>query len=170
MGHATPAQIYKNLMTVVNTDGDHRTHQLLPANSGFGELHCHEGAPRHPSSIGWTRLENIHGSFGSRLAQQIVRRNVNYDIEYGFQLPRRADSLEARPVTRTQGYLSIPQRMQPDHSHQLTIFVSMNKDISFGVGAQVLGLSLSSASARIQRRLIFTWVFIDVRECYGSWR
>ena len=28
----------------------------------------------------------------------------------------------------------MPRRMQPDHSHQLTLFVSTNQDVSFGVG------------------------------------
>jgi hypothetical protein len=67
----------------LNANGEHLTHELLPANFRFGELHRHEGATGQPSSIGWTRLEKTHRSFGSRLAQQIVR-HVSYDTEYGF--------------------------------------------------------------------------------------
>jgi len=88
---------------------------------------------RQPSSIGWTRPEKTHRSFGSRLAQQIVRY-VSYDTEYGFQLPYRTDAPAAIPVIRTQGYPSMPRRMQPDHPHQLTLFVSTIHDESFGVG------------------------------------
>jgi hypothetical protein len=80
------------------------------------------------------RPEKAHRSFGSRLAQQIVR-HVSYDIEYGFQLPYRTDAPAANPVIRTQGYSSMPRRMSPDDSHQLTLFVSTIQNISFGVGA-----------------------------------
>jgi hypothetical protein len=124
----------KFAMRALSAEGDHPTHQLLPANFRFGELHHQEGATGQPSSIGWTRLEKTHRSFGSRLAQQIVR-HVSYDTEYGFQLPHRADPITASPVIRTQGYSSMPRRMQPDHSHQLTLFVSTNQNVSFGVGA-----------------------------------
>lgn len=98
----------------LNADGDHPTHQLLPANFRFGELHRHEGAVGQPSSIGWMRPEKTHRSFGSRLAQQIAR-HVSYDTEYGFELPCKVDSLATSPVVRTQGYSRMPQRMQPDH-------------------------------------------------------
>jgi hypothetical protein len=124
----------KFALRALGAERDHPTHQLLPANFRFGGLHRHEGATGQPSSIGWTRPEKAHRSFGSRLVQQIVK-HVSYDIEYGFQLPRRADSLSAGPVIRTQGYSTIPQRMQPDHSHQLTLFVRTEEDISLGVGA-----------------------------------
>ena len=76
----------KFALRALSANGDHPTHQLLPANFRFGELHRHEGATGQPSSIGWTRPEKTHRSFGSRLAQQIVR-HVSYDTEYGFQLP-----------------------------------------------------------------------------------
>lgn len=121
-------------MRALNANGDHPTHQLLPANFRVGELHRHEGATGQPSSIGWTRPEKTHRSFGSRLAQQIAR-HVSYDTEYGFQLSHRAESLTASPVIRTRGYSGMPRRMQPDHSHQLILFVSANQDISFGAGA-----------------------------------
>ena len=123
----------KFAMRALNANGGHPTHQLLPANFRFGELHRHEGATGQPSSIGWTRPEKTHRSFGSRLAQQIVR-HVSYDTEYGFQLPYRTDAPAATPVIRTQGYSSMPRRMQPDHSHQLTLFVSTIHDVSFGAG------------------------------------
>lgn len=124
----------KVAMRALNADGDHPTHQLLPTNFRFGELHRHEGATGQPSSIRWTRPEKTHRSFGSRLAQQIVR-HVSYDTEYGFQLPHRADPFTTDPVIRIQDCSSMPRRMQPDHSHQLTLFISTNEDVSFGVGA-----------------------------------
>jgi hypothetical protein len=122
----------KFALRALSANGDHPTHQLLPANFRFGELHRHEGATGQPSSIGWMRPEKAHRSFGSRLAQQIVR-HVSYDIEYGFQLPYRTDAPAAIPVIRTQGYSSMPRRMSPDDSHQLTLFVSTIQDVSFGV-------------------------------------
>lgn len=61
-------------------------------------------------------------------------RHVSYDPEYGFELPRKVDSLAASPVIRTQGYSRVPERMQPDHPQQLTLFVSTAKDVSFGLG------------------------------------
>ena len=101
--------------------------------SAFGELHRHEGATGQPSSIGWTRPEKTHRSFGSRLAQQIAR-HVSYDTEYGFELPRKTDSPTKNPVIRTQGYSCMPQRMQPENPQQLTLFVSTAKDTNTGVG------------------------------------
>jgi hypothetical protein len=35
----------------LTADGDHPTHQLLPANFRLGELYRHEGATGQPSSI-----------------------------------------------------------------------------------------------------------------------
>lgn len=64
----------------LNADGDHPTHRLLPANFRFSELHRHEGATGQPSSVGWTRPEKTHRSFGSRLSQQVAR-HVSYDTE-----------------------------------------------------------------------------------------
>jgi hypothetical protein len=84
----------------LNANRDHPMHQLLPANFRFGELYRYKGATGQLSSIGWTRPEKTHRSFGSRLAQQIVR-HVSYDTKYGFQLPHRADSITASPVIRT---------------------------------------------------------------------
>lgn len=117
----------------LNANGDHPTHQLLPANFRLGELYRHEGATGQPSSIGWMRAEKTHRSFGSRLAQQVAR-HVSYDTEYGFELPRKVDSPTTSPVIRTQGYSQMPQRMQPDNPQQLTLFVSTTKDVSFGLG------------------------------------
>jgi hypothetical protein len=56
----------------LNANGDHPTHQLLPANFRHGELYRHEGATGQPSSIGWMRAEKTHRSFGNRLAQFAV--------------------------------------------------------------------------------------------------
>jgi hypothetical protein len=123
----------------LNANGDHPTHQLLPANFRIGELHRHEGATGQPSSIGWTRSEKTHRSFGSRLAQQVVR-HVSYDTEYGFELPRKMDPPATSPVIRTQRYPQTPPRMQPDHPQQLTLFVSTAKDVSFGAGVACCSL------------------------------
>lgn len=100
----------------------------------FSELHRHEGAVAQPSSIGWTKPEKTHRSFGGRLAQQIVR-NANYDPEYGFELPCKAASSVASPVVRTHAYSDVPGRMLPDHPRQLMIFVSATKDVSYGMEA-----------------------------------
>lgn len=116
----------------LRADGDHPTHQLLPASFRFGELHRHEGATGQPSSIGWTRPEKTHRSFGSRLAQQIVR-NVNYDTEYGFELPCKAFPSAPVPLIRNDGYSEVSKRMLPDHPRRVTIFVSAAKDVSYGV-------------------------------------
>jgi hypothetical protein len=80
------------------------------------------------------RPEKTHRSFGSRLAQQIMR-HVSYDTEYGFEMPRKVGLPMASPVIRTQDYSRMPDRMKPDHPQQLTLFVSAPKDMSFGVGA-----------------------------------
>lgn len=117
----------------LNANGDHPSHQLLPANFRFGELHRHEGATGQPSSIDWMRPEKTHRSFVSRLAQQVAR-HVSYDTEYGFELPRKVDSPAASLVIRTQGYSQMPQRMDPAHQQQLTLFVSTTKDVSVGLG------------------------------------
>jgi len=118
----------------LDADGDHPTHQLLPTNFRHGELYRHEGATDDPSSTGWTRPEKTHRSFGSRLAQQIAR-HVNYDPEYGFELPCRADEPDTTPALRLQGYSQMPERMLADHPQQATLFISTRKDASFGVGA-----------------------------------
>jgi hypothetical protein len=118
----------------LTADGDHPTHQLLPANFRLGELYRHEGATGQPSSTGWTRLEKTHRLLGSSLAQQVVK-HVSYDTEYGFDLPCKETSLEVAPVTRTRGYQQMPERMLSDHPQQMTLFVLATKDASFGVGA-----------------------------------
>ena len=118
----------------LNADGDHPTHQLLPANFRLGELYRHEGATGQPSSTGWTRLEKMHRSFGSRLAQQVVR-HVTYDAEYGFELPCKTNTPETTPVLRLRDHSHMPERMLPDHPQQVTLFVGAKKDVSFGVGA-----------------------------------
>jgi hypothetical protein len=78
------------------------------------------------------RPEKTHRACRSRLAQQISR-HVSYDTEYRFELPVKVDSFKASPVIRTQSHSRMPQRMHPDHSLQLTLFVSTMKDINFGV-------------------------------------
>jgi hypothetical protein len=60
------------------------------------------------------RPDKTHRSFGSRLAQQIVR-HVSYDTGYGFEMPRKVGLPVASPVIRTQGYSRMPDRMKPDH-------------------------------------------------------
>lgn len=115
----------------LSADGDHPTHQLLPANFRFGELYRHEGATGEPSSTGWARLEKTHRSIGSRLAQQIVR-HINYDTEYGFDLPCKVAPQETTPVIRVHGYSQTPRKMLPDQSEQTTVFVRAIKDACFG--------------------------------------
>ncbi|KAI7704569.1 hypothetical protein KC353_g13409 [Hortaea werneckii] len=117
----------------LKANGNHPTHQLLPANFRFGEVYRHEGATGQPSSTGWSTPEKTHRSFGSRLAQQIVR-HVSYDTEFGFNLPCKATSRGMNLVTRTLSYSQLPTRMLPDSPQQLTLFVSTVKDFSFGVG------------------------------------
>jgi hypothetical protein len=75
-----------------------------------------------------------HRSFDSRLAQQIAR-HVNYDPEYGFELPCWTEAPRTTPVLRLQGHSQMPERMRPSHSQQATLFVSAKKGTSFGVGA-----------------------------------
>jgi hypothetical protein len=72
--------------------------------------------------------------FGSRLAQQITR-NVSYDTEYGFGLPRKEALSEAAPVIRTSGYPHMPERMLPDHPQQMTLFAKATEEVSFGAAA-----------------------------------
>ena len=89
----------KFAMRALGADGDHPTHQLLPANFRFGELHRHEGATGQPSSVGWMRLEKTHRSFGSRLAQQIVkhvsrRARIVVQPNRAFVLVRAAADIE----------------------------------------------------------------------------
>jgi hypothetical protein len=74
----------------LSADGDHPTHQLLPTNLRLGELYGYEGATAQPSSIGWTRPEKTHRLLGSRLVQQVVK-HIEYDAEYGFDLPFKQD-------------------------------------------------------------------------------
>lgn len=76
----------RHAVRALSADGDHPTHQLLPANFRFRELYRYGGATGQLSSIGLTRPEKTRRSFGGRLALQIVR-NVSYDPEYGFELP-----------------------------------------------------------------------------------
>jgi hypothetical protein len=121
-------------LRTLNADGDHPMYQLLPTNYRLGELYRHEGTTSQPSSTGWTRLEKTHRSFGSRLAQQIVR-HVAYDAEYGFELPCKTAPPEATPVIWAHGYSQVPERMRPGHLQQMTLFVSANNDATFGVGA-----------------------------------
>jgi hypothetical protein len=99
----------------LDADGDHPTHQILPANFRLGELYRHEGATGHPSSTGWIRPEMTNQSFGSRFAQQIAR-HVNYDPEYGFELPCWTEAPRTTPVLRLQGHSQMPERMRPSHS------------------------------------------------------
>lgn len=46
---------------------------------------------------------------------------------------RKADPLETSPVIWIQGYSSITQRIQSDHSNLLTLFLIASKGLSFGV-------------------------------------
>lgn len=121
-------------MRALSANGDHPTHQLLPANFRLGELYGYEIATVQPSSIGWARQEKTHRRFVSRLAQQIVK-HVKYDAEYGFDLPCRQEPLETVPMIRTYEQSRIPLRMLPDHPRQMTLFVETGKDVGFGVGA-----------------------------------
>ena len=114
--------------------GDHPTHQLLPANFRLGELYGYEGSTPQLSSIGWTRPEKTHRLFGSRLAQQIVR-HVDYDVEHGFDLPRRQEPIVKAPEIRLQRIPRMPIRMLPNYPLQTTLFVELAKDVSVGVGA-----------------------------------
>jgi hypothetical protein len=118
----------------LSANGDHPTHQLLPANFRVGELYGYEGATLQPSSIGWARPEKTHRLFGSRLAQQTVK-HVKYDAEYGFDPPCKQDPPEAAPVIRTHDHPWMPVRMLPGHPQQTTLFVETAKDVGFGVGA-----------------------------------
>jgi hypothetical protein len=100
----------------LNADGDHPTHQLLPANFRLGELYGYEGGTPQPSSIGWTRPKKTHRLFGSRLAQQIVK-HVYYDTEYGFDLPciqglLVTDTDAPRPPTADDAVCGAGQRRQ----------------------------------------------------------
>jgi hypothetical protein len=118
----------------LSVDGDHPTHQLLPANFRLGELYGYGGGTPQLFSIGWTRPERTHRLFGSRLAQQIVK-HVYYDTEYGFDLPCRQGLLVTAPTIWRHGLSRMPMRMLPDHPLQTTLFVELTKDISVGVGA-----------------------------------
>lgn len=120
-------------MRALGGAADRPTHQILPANFRFGELYRHEGATGQPSSTGWSRPDKTHRSFGSRLAQQLVR-HVSYDTEHGFELPCKAGPLVINPVIRTLTYTHMPERMQPDHSRQVTLCLGATKDVSFRVG------------------------------------
>jgi hypothetical protein len=118
----------------LTADRDHPTHQLLPDNFRLGELYRHEGATGQPSSTSWIRPEKTHRLLGSRLAQQVVK-HVNYDTEFGFDLPCKEASPEVALMTRTHGYQQMAERMLPNHPQQMTLFVRATKDASFGVGA-----------------------------------
>ena len=117
----------------LSANGDHPTHELLPAGFRLGELYGYEDTMVQPSSIGWMRPEKTHRLFGSRLAQQIVK-HVEYDAEYGFDLPCRQDPPEATPTIKTHDQPRLPLRMLPGHPGQTTLFVETAKDVRFGVG------------------------------------
>jgi hypothetical protein len=114
--------------------GDHPTHQLLPANFRLGELYGYEGGTQQPSSTGWTRPDKTHRLFGSRLAQQVVK-HVDYDMEYGFDLPCRPEPSITAPAIRMHGLSRMPMRMLPEYPLQTTLFVELARDVSVGVGA-----------------------------------
>jgi hypothetical protein len=124
----------KYAVGALSADGDHPTHQLLPTNFRLGELYGYEGAKAHPSSIGWTRPEKTHRLLGSRLAQQVVK-HIEYDVEYGFDLPFRKDPPGSAPVIKTHAYPRMPVRMLPGYLQQTTLFVETTKEVSFGVRA-----------------------------------
>jgi hypothetical protein len=92
------------------------------------------GGTPQPSSTGWTRPEKAHRLFGSRLAQQVVR-HVDYDTEYGFDLPCRQEPSVTAPAIRMHGLSRMPIRMLPDHPLQTTPYVELARDVSVGVGA-----------------------------------
>ena len=118
----------------LGADGDHPTHQLLPAGFRMGELYGYEETTVQPSSIGWTRPEKTHRLFGSRLAQQVIK-HIKYDVEHGFDLPGRQDPSDQTPAIRTHEHHRLPVRMLPNHPQQTTVFVEVAKDVGFGVGA-----------------------------------
>lgn len=117
----------------LDANGDHPTHQLLPANFRLGELYGYEGNTPQLSSIGWIRPEKTHRLFGSRLAQQIVK-HVDYDVEHGFDLPCRQEPTMKALAIRTQRTSRTPIRMLPDYPLQTTLFVELANDVSVGVG------------------------------------
>lgn len=121
-------------MRALGADGDYPTHQLLPANFRFGELHQHKGTTGQLSTTGWPRPEKTHRSFGSRFAQQVAR-HITYDTEYGFDLACKEDLHEATPVNRAQEYSRNPQRMPLDRLEQITQFLNTIKVVAFGTGA-----------------------------------
>ena len=118
----------------LGADGDHPTHQLLPAGFRLGELYGYEDTMVQPSSIGWTRPEKTHRLFGSRLAQQVIK-HIKYDVEHGFDLPGRQDPSDRTPAIRMHEHHRLPVRMLPNHPQQTTVFVEVAKDVGFGVGA-----------------------------------
>ena len=118
----------------LGANGDHPTHQLLPANFRLGELYGYGSATAQLSSIGWSRPEKTHRLFGSRLAQQMVK-HVKYDAEYGFDLLCRQDPLMTVPTIRTHDQPRLPLRMLLGHPRQTTLFVEIAKDVCFGAGA-----------------------------------
>jgi hypothetical protein len=118
----------------LSADGDHPTHQLLPAGFRPAELYGYEETTVQPSSIGWTRLEKTHRLCGSRLAQQVIKHK-KYDVEHGFDLPCRRDPPDPGPVIRMYEHSRLPVRMLPNHPQQTRVFVEVAKDVGFGVGA-----------------------------------
>ena len=118
----------------LGADGDHLTHQLLPAGFRLGKLYGYEDTMVQPSSIGWTRPEKTHRLFGSRLAQQVIK-HIKYDVEHGFDLPGRQDPSDRTPAIRMHEHHRLPVRMLPNHPQQTTVFVEVAKDVGFGVGA-----------------------------------
>jgi hypothetical protein len=118
----------------LSADGNHPTHQLLPAGFRLGELYGYEETAVQPSSIGWTRPEKTHRLFGSRLAQQVIK-HIKYDVEHGFDLPCRREPPDPAPVIRMHEHPRMPVRMLPNHPQQITVFVEVAKDVGFGVGA-----------------------------------
>lgn len=84
----------------LGADGDHPTHQLLPANFRLGELYSYGSSTSQMSSIGWTRPERTQRLFGSEVAHQIVK-HVDCDVEHGFDLPCRQEPVVKAPTIRT---------------------------------------------------------------------
>ena len=122
------------MIRALGADGDHPTHQLLPAGFRLGELYGYKDTMVQPSSIGWTRPEKTHRLFGSRLAQQVIK-HIKYDVEHGFDLPGRQDPSDRTPAIRMHEHHRLPVRMLPNHPQQTTVFVEVAKDVGFGVGA-----------------------------------
>ena len=131
----------------LSADGDHLTHQLLPANFRSGELYGNEGATLQLSRIDWTRPEKTHRLFGSRLAQQLAR-HVDYDTEYA--------SVSTRVNTRENTFQYI-LRYTLQYTLQYTLRNHSPKPLSETtlVHSDVYDLLMKIFFHRVQKRIPF---------------